>query len=576
MTGFNLRRLSPHPGPLPVATPEELLRILYAHRGIADPSEATLELAALAPPEALQGIDTAVDLLARQIIGGGHLLVVGDYDADGATASALAVCALRELGAQRVSFLIPSRFTNGYGLSPALVEAAAAQGVDLILTVDNGISSHQAVARANALGIPIVVTDHHLPGECLPPAAAIVNPNQPGCPFPSKHLAGVGVVFYLLAGLRRRLRELGWFGPRHPEPNLAALLDLVAVGTIADVVALDRNNRILVEQGLRRIRAGRCRPGIRALLQVSGCDPAWVTATDLAFQVAPRLNAAGRLSEMSLGVECLLADDPNEALKLAGRLDALNRERKALEAGMKVEAEVLVDALRLDNETLPPALCLFGPDWHQGITGILASRIRDRYHRPTIAFADAGEGRLRGSGRSIEGLHLRDTIAWIDRCHPGLIEQFGGHAMAVGLTIQRRDLERFRLAFNASVTELGACPPVPEIYSDGILPPSLLTLETAEALAFAGPWGKGFPEPRFDGPFAVIERRLMGEDHLRLRVVPSEGEPIEAIGFRLGDRLEQAEGKVHLVYRLEVNRYQGVNRLRLLIDHLQPTAREGG
>ncbi len=556
-------------------TPHELIARLYAHRGVHDPAGAGLELGALAPLDTLRGLEVAVDRLVEQIMRDGHLLVVGDYDADGATGSALAVRGLRALGARRVSFLVPNRFTQGYGLSLEVVDTAVEQGADLLLTVDNGISSHAAIARANDLGLPVVITDHHLSSGHLPAAAAIVNPNQPGCAFPSKHLAGVGVVFYLLAALRQRLRRLGWFGVERPEPNLADLLDLVAVGTIADVVMLDRNNRILVEQGLRRIRAGRCSPGIRALLEVSGCDPSWVTADELAFYVAPRLNAAGRLAEMSLGVECLLADDPETAMALARRLDALNRERKALEAGMKAEAESLVEALRLDAETLPPALCLFGEDWHQGIAGILAGRIRDRYHRPTIAFAAAGDRWLRGSGRSIEDLHLRDALAWIDQRYPGLIERFGGHAMAAGLTLSRDHLDHFCSAFNEAVrVQLGDWQPVVELLSDGILPPELLTLETAEALALAGPWGKGFPEPRFDGAFEVADRRLLGEDHLKLRLISPDGQPLEAVGFRLGEHFERAQGQVHLVYRLKPNRYQGTTRLRLLIEHLIPAGAE--
>ncbi|QIK39167.1 single-stranded-DNA-specific exonuclease RecJ [Caldichromatium japonicum] len=567
MTTIRIRRLSA--APILARTPDELIVRLYAHRGIYDPATATLDLEALIPPDALHGLESAVEHLVEQIRRGGHLLVVGDYDADGATGSALAVRGLRALGAERVSFLVPSRFTNGYGLSPQIIDVALDQRADLLLTVDNGTSSHAAIAYANDLGLPVVVTDHHLVSGCLPEAAAIVNPNQPSCAFPSKHLAGVGVVFYLLAALRRRLRALGWFGAGRPEPNLADLLDLVAVGTIADVVMLDRNNRILVEHGLRRIRAGRCRPGILALFELSGRDHTRTTAADLAFYIAPRLNAAGRLSDMSLGLECLLTDDPDKARALAQRLDALNRERKALEAEMRAQAEVLVKALRFDDETLPPALCLFGEDWHQGIAGIIAGRIRDRYHRPTIAFASGGDGRLRGSGRSIEALHLRDALAWVDQRSPGLIERFGGHAMAAGLTLHMDQLDTFRLAFAEAVRlQFGDTPPMPELLSDGVLPPELLTLETAEALRLAGPWGKGFPEPCFDGAFEVLDRGIMGESHLRLRVMLPNGQPVEAVGFRLGEHLERAQGRVHLVYRLEANRYQETTRLRLLIDHL--------
>ncbi|MGQ9660690.1 MAG: single-stranded-DNA-specific exonuclease RecJ [Thermochromatium sp.] len=571
MTPIRIRRVPDRNEAIPARDPGELLTILYAQRGLADPAEAAPGLAALAPVMSLHGLDAAVERLIAAIQFDQSILVVGDYDADGATGSALAVRGLRDLGARRVSFLVPSRFSNGYGLSPAVVEAARGQGADVILTVDNGISSHAAIVRARELGLSVVVTDHHLPGEVLPEADAIVNPNQPGCGFPSKHLAGVGVVFYLLAALRGRLRAMGWFGPARPEPNLAERLDLVALGTVADMVSLDRNNRILVEQGLRRVRAGRACAGVLALLQVAGRDPARATAADFGFFVAPRLNAAGRLAEMSLGVECLLTDDPDRALAMAQQLDALNRERRAIEGSIKEAAEAVLDALILDGESLPPGLCLFGEDWHQGVSGIVAARLRERYHRPTIAFADAGDGRLRGSGRSIEGLHLRDAIAWVDRRHPELIEHFGGHAMAAGLTLRPGCLEPFRDAFVEAVrVQLGDIPPTPEIRSDGALPVELLTVETAEALRFAGPWGKDFPEPRFDDVFEVVEAHLVGDDrrHLKLRVAPPGGDVIEAIAFGLGERIEAARGAVRLVYRLDVNNYRGRQSLQLLVDHL--------
>ncbi len=560
------------PGAWRPATPGDLLREIYARRG-EDWSETGLGLGGLAPFQSLLGIGPAVDLLFETIQAGRSILVVGDYDADGATGSALAVLGLRALGAARVSYLVPSRFAFGYGLSPAVVDAAAGNGPGLIVTVDNGVSSVGGVARANELGIPVLVTDHHLPGERLPDAAAIVNPNQPGCPFPSKHLAGVGVVFYLLAALRSRLRDTGWFLPARPEPNLAGLLDLVALGTVADVVTLDRNNRILVDQGLRRIRAGRCRPGIRALLQVAGRDPARATATDLAFFAGPRLNAAGRIEEMSIGVECLLSDDPERALELARQLDELNRRRREIEGGMREEAEAVVDGLALDGDGLPPGLCLFGEGWHQGVSGIVAARIRERYHRPVIAFAEAGDGLLRGSARSIDGLHIRDLIEAVDRRCPGLIERFGGHAMAAGLSLRAEALGAFREAFAQAVRDqVGDAPAVREILSDGELPAPLMTLETAEALRFGGPWGKGFSEPLFDGAFEVLEARLVGERHLKLRVGTPEGVPLDAIGFNLGERLTEAAGQVRLAYRLDVNEYRGVRAPQLILEHLQSPA----
>ena len=556
-------------------TPTELLSRLYSNRGLDGAEESAPGLSALHPADALRGIDQAVDLLVHHIRAGGHLLIVSDYDADGATGGALAVRGLRSLGAAQVSYLIPSRFAFGYGLSPAVVDAAAPRRPNLLITVDNGIAGVAGVARAAELGIPVLVTDHHLPGERLPDAAAILNPNQPGCTFPSKHLAGVGVVFYLLVAARTRLREQSWFGAGRPEPNLANLLDLVALGTVADVVTLDRNNRILVEQGLRRIRAGRCSPGVRALLTIGGRDPSRATATDLAFVAAPRLNAAGRIEDMSVGVECLMTDDPQVAAELASRLDALNRRRREIEGEMKDAAESSLAGLCLDGATLPPGLCLFGEDWHQGVSGIVAARIRERYHRPVIAFANGGDGFLRGSARSVEGVHVRDLIALVDRQDPGLIERFGGHAMAAGLSIRPEALSRFREAFAEAVrTVVGDRPPQPEIASDGALPQQLMTLETAETLRVAGPWGNGFPEPRFDGTFDVLSARLVGERHLKLRLAGSAAEdgPIEAIGFNLGEQLAEAGGAVRLAYRLDVNDFRGNRSAQLILEHLEPAA----
>jgi single-stranded-DNA-specific exonuclease len=556
---------------VPPATPQELLQRLYARRG-QGAGEGDLGLGGLLPYRSLAGIERAVAVLAATLRSGRYILVVGDYDADGATGSALAVLGLRALGATAVSYLVPSRFAHGYGLSPPVVDAAAPLGPGLILTVDNGIASLAGVEHASRLGIPVLVTDHHLPGDSLPDAAAIVNPNQPGCPFPSKHLAGVGVVFYVLAALRAALREIGWFAAGRPEPNLADLLDLVALGTVADVVSLDRNNRILVEQGLKRIRAGRGRPGIRALLQVAGRDPARATAMDLGFFAGPRLNAAGRLEEMSLGVECLLAEDPARALELATRLDELNRQRREIEEGMRAQAEYLVERLTFRGDDLPAGLCLFGRGWHQGVSGILAARIRERYHRPVVAFAEAGDGLLRGSARSVEGLHIRDLIDGVDRRHPGLIERFGGHAMAAGLTLRAESLPAFRAAFAAAArAELGDLPPERELHSDGELPQGLLNLETAETLRLGGPWGKGFPEPLFDGAFEVTSARLVADRHLKLRVRAGRGPLLEAIGFNLGERLRQAQGQVRLAYRLDVNEYLGRRSPQLILEHLQST-----
>jgi single-stranded-DNA-specific exonuclease len=545
-----------------------LMHRLYHSRG-ARPGDAR-RLADLHPLHQLQGNTEAATLLARLIMDGGRILVVGDYDADGATGTAVALLGLRALGAAEVDHLIPSRFTNGYGLSPAVVDVAASRAPDLILTVDNGIASLAGVERANALGIPVLITDHHLPGEQLPAAAAIVNPNQPGCSFPSKALAGVGVVFYLLVATRACLRAQGWFGSARTEPNLAEFLDLVALGTVADVVLLDANNRILVEQGLQRLRHGHCRPGLRALLEIGGCRLEQVSARDLGFVAGPRLNAAGRLEDMSIGVECLTTEDPVHAMRLARELDGLNRQRRELEIEMRDAAETLVARLSGPQDALPAGLCLFGEDWHQGVVGIVASRLKDHYHRPTIVFARAAEGRLSGSARSIEGLHLRDLLADIERGHPGLMERFGGHAMAAGVTLEAEHLETFRQAFATAVAaELGQTPQVREILSDGELAGSLLSLETAEALRIAAPWGKGFPEPLFDGEFAVSEVHILKDRHLKLRARAGDGTQIEAIGFDLAAQGDGLGRRAHLAYRLDVNNYRGLRHPQLLLEHAQ-------
>ncbi len=550
-----------------------LLRRIYLARGVRDDLGCRLPLAALQPAATLRDIERAAALLAERVTTGASILVVGDYDADGATGSALAVRGLRAMGAARVSYLVPSRFAEGYGLSPAVVEAARDWGPDLILTVDNGIAAVEGVARAQALGIPVIVTDHHLAGDSLPAAAAIVNPNQPADPFPSKHLAGVGVVFYLLAALRLRLRELGWFGSHRAEPRLADFLDLVALGTVADLVTLDQNNRILVERGLKRIRSGLGNPGIHALLTVAGSDPHRAVARDLGFHAGPRLNAAGRLEDMSLGVECLLTDDPEQALALARHLDLLNRRRREIENEMKQEADAALAVLHLEPGGLPPALCLYEPGWHQGVVGILAARVRERWHRPAIAFAPAEEGLLRGSARSIEGLHMRDLIDAVDKRHPGLIQRFGGHAMAAGLSLAETALPPFRAAFYQAVRdEIGEAPPVREILSDGELPPQAFDLATARVLRHAGPWGKGFPEPVFDGVFRVLGRKRLGAgEHLalRLRAEQGGGLPIEGIAFRHGDQYGAPGDRVRLAYRLDVNEFRGEFKPQLILEHLE-------
>ena len=564
-----LRSIQRPPGAeQPLHRLDALLERLYRHRGLSTGVEH--RLSALHPVSQLLGIEAAAALLADYIQAQRQLLIVGDYDADGATGTAVALLGLRALGAGALDSLVPSRFAQGYGLSPAVVEIAAERRPDLLITVDNGIASHAGLARARELGLPVLITDHHLPGAELPEAAALVNPNQPGCPFPSKHLAGVGVMFYLLIATRAELRRRGWFQGHRKEPNLAELLDLVALGTVADVVTLDANNRILVEQGLRRIRAGHCRLGLRALLEIAGVDLTRASARDLAFAAAPRLNAAGRLEDMSAGIACLVTDKPLEAMHLAQRLQALNQERRALTHGMSQDAERLLAEI-LAQQELKAGLCLFAEDWHEGVVGILAARVRERCQRPVIAFAVGGDGLLKGSARSIEGLHLRDCLAAVDHAHPGLITRFGGHAMAAGLSLSREALASFEQAFAEAVREaLGPDPATPVLHSDGALGPALLSLPTAEALRVAAPWGKGFSEPLFDGQFEVSAPRLLKERHLKLRVRPAQGPPLDAIGFNLADQHPGGATQARIAYRLEVNDYRGLRSPQLLIEQLVP------
>lgn len=568
-----MRREVPPEAIRPFADLDGLLGRIYAARGIRSREELDLSAGCLISPERLDGVGVAVELLHRTLIEDGRILVVGDYDADGATGTALAVRGLRALGFGQVDFLAPDRFRFGYGLSPEIVALALERGPDLILTVDNGVSSIEGVAAAKAAGIHVIVTDHHLPGEQLPEADAIVNPNLQAADFPSKALAGVGVVFYLLLALRTHLRAQGWFeAPARPEPNLGHLCDLVALGTVADVVPMDRNNRILVGQGLNRIRSGKGVVGVRALLEAAGRDPAKATATDLGFAAAPRLNAAGRLEDMTLGIECLLTDDPAEARGLADRLDGLNRERRGIEGEMRREAEVVLDGLLRENgHEWPFGVCLYGDNWHQGVVGIVASRVKERIHRPVIAFAPTGEGTLKGSGRSVEGLHLRDALDAIATRHPELIVRFGGHAMAAGLTLNAGDLDRFQRAFDDEVrARFGEQGIDPLLHTDGELAPERFNLETAQLLREAGPWGQRFPEPTFDGDFRVMERRVVGERHLKLALQPAgEGPVLEAIAFFMGDSPVALGDTVRAVFRLDVNEFRGARNLQLQILHLE-------
>ena len=545
------------------------LKQIYANRGIQHPDELVLALNKLLPPHSLRGIDDAAGLLADAIESEGRVLIVGDFDADGATSCAMAVSVLRQMGLAEVAYLVPNRFEFGYGLTPEIVELAAAQAPDLIVTVDNGISSVEGVAAARQLGISVLITDHHLPGAVLPQADVIVNPNQPGCTFPSKSLAGVGVMFYVLSALRATLRERDWFAERGIEPpNLGDALDLVALGTVADVVPLDRNNRILVAAGLARIRSGRARPGIEALFEVASRDHRAATASDLGFIVGPRLNAAGRLDDMSIGIECLLAESSVSARERAQTLHQLNRERRDIEQSMQEDALQQLASLDLTTDALPFAMTLYDPTWHQGVIGILASRIRERTHRPTVVFAQAGDGWLKGSGRSIPGIHLRDMLDLVATQHPGLLSKFGGHAMAAGLSLPEGRLDDFQQALNHVIAAtLNHQSPQRVQDSDGALKAEELTLTVAEQVTQAGPWGQQFPEPLFDGEFAVRRHRIVGEKHLKLSLEVDDTE-VEAIAFNVdvADWLENPLQRLGALYRLGINDYRGDRSPQLVID----------
>ena len=533
---------------------------LFAARGLASMDELATTLAALAAPERLHHVDDAARLLADAIAEKKKLLIVADYDADGATACAVGVKALRSMGAT-VDYLVPNRFEHAYGLSPEIVREAAKRSPDLLITVDNGIAAVDGIEEANRLGIRVLVTDHHLPGAQLPPAACIVNPNQEGCGFPSKHLAGVGVIFYVMLALRAELRRRGAFADGNG-PNLAELLDLVALGTVADVVRLDANNRILVKQGIARIRAGRACPGLAALLEVAGRSPRAASAYDLGFSAGPRLNAAGRLDDMSLGIECLLATDGGRARELAVRLDHLNRERRQIEGDMQETALKMMEGFQAGDTY---TLAVHHPEWHGGVVGILASRLKDRFHRPVFAFADENGGKLKGSGRSIAGLHLRDALDLVDKRSPRMLERFGGHAAAAGATLARERLEDFRAAFEAVARELLTPADLElRIETDGELEAAEMSYEFA-CLLKDQVWGQGFPEPRFVGDFRVESQKVVGEKHLKL-MLSSAGRRQEAIRFGSPDAVPAS---IRAVYRLDVNEYLGVQSVQLVLEHVE-------
>ena len=557
-----------------------LLKRIYAAREVSDLSQLDNELNQLLPYHDLLNIDKACDYLAAMLQQQLRVLVIGDFDADGATSSALLVSVLRSFGLQHIDYLVPNRFEYGYGLTPEIVMVAADKKPDWIITVDNGISSHDGIAKAHELNIKVMVTDHHLPGDSLPPAEVIINPNQPGCAFASKSLAGVGVVFYVLLALRARLREINWFQQNNiAEPNLAHALDLVALGTVADVVSLDRNNRILVHQGIRRMRLGQMRPGIRALIEASKRSVHQLVATDLGFGVGPRLNAAGRLDDMSLGIECLLTDNDDTAKMIAEQLSLLNEERKQIGDDMQLQALQIVTNLHLGEEkNLPAGLCLYDASWHQGVIGILASRIKELYHRPVIAFAESEKGLLKGSARSVKGVNIRDVLDLIDKRHPGLIIKFGGHAMAAGLTLYEKEFAQFSRAFAEEIACVLTADDLQGVYySDGELELDEYTLEIATLLREGGPWGQSFPEPCFDGEFIVLNQRLVGSKHLKLQLgFPGSHRILDAIYFNINtdEWPNRRIDRVRAVYKLDVNEYQSRRNVQLLIEHLEGVIEE--
>ncbi|HAU1513651.1 TPA: single-stranded-DNA-specific exonuclease RecJ [Legionella pneumophila] len=556
----------------------DVLKRIYITRGISDESQLDKQLQTLLPFHTLKGINEACLRLENALRSEQRILIIGDFDTDGATSTALAITALRAMGARFVEYLVPNRFEFGYGLTPAIVEVASKWQPHLIITVDNGIASFEGVDAANKMGIDVLITDHHLPAESLPDACAIVNPNQPGCLFPSKSIAGVGVIFYVMLALRRHLSNCNWFNEINmPEPNMASFLDLVALGTVADVVGLDQNNRIMVNQGMMRIRQGQCREGIKALIEIAGRDCSRLRESDLGFAIAPRLNAAGRLDDMSLGIECLITTDPKMARNFCQQLDELNLERRQIESEMKEQAMLALEKLSINDEKnkhLPIALCLHDKTWHQGVIGILAGRMKEKYHRPVIAFASVSEHELKGSARSVPDLNIRDVLAAVDKDNPGLILKFGGHAMAAGLSISPELLNDFRSAFVSEVLkhlDLSQCEG--EILTDGPLQSHELNLETAQLIQQAGPWGQAFAEPVFDNVFEILDQRIVGKNHLKMTLISSQGgEQLDAIAFNVdlkswpNHRIKY----VHAAYKLDINFYQGRTRLQLLIQAMNP------
>jgi single-stranded-DNA-specific exonuclease len=564
------RRQIPEHGPWPT-TISPLLQRVFASRGVINPEQAELKLANLLSPDQLSGMDNAVDLLLKAIQAQKHIVIVGDFDCDGATGTAVAMRGLKMLGAECVSYQVPHRIVHGYGLSPALVEHIVGMKPELIITVDNGIACHAGVAAAKANGWQVLITDHHLPGEKLPPADAIINPNLDGDDFPSKAMSGVGVMFYLLLALRKKMRDLDIL--TQPEPDLSTLLDLVAVGTVADLVSLDYNNRLLVSAGIKRFRKNQCQVGLKALAEISGRDIRKLVASDIGFAIGPRLNAAGRLEDMSLGIECLLTDDETRAYQLAEILNGINVERRGLQQQMVDDADALVDSVSLEMQSESSAWCFYDETWHPGVVGLVASKLKERLHRPVIAFAPADDGSdiLRGSARSIQGFHIRDALAEVDAKYPGLIERFGGHAMAAGLSLQKEHLDDFRVAFNdAAQSRLSDELLQAVCLSDGELKVHEFSRELAEELRLAGPWGQGFPEPVFDNIFEVKEWKILSERHIKycLRLDGSDF-ALSAIHFG-GYMGVEPPRRLHIAYQLELDDFRGRCDVQLLIRHSLP------
>ncbi|MFT5676386.1 MAG: single-stranded-DNA-specific exonuclease [Paraglaciecola sp.] len=550
------------------------LKQIYAARGISEASQLERGVKSLLHYQQLAGIEKAVVILADAIATQKHIIVIGDFDADGATSTALSILALDMMGSKKHSYLVPNRFDFGYGLSPEIVAVAHQQQAEVIMTVDNGIACFAGVEKAKNLGMTVLITDHHLPAESLPIADAIVNPNQPDCQFLSKNLAGVGVAFYLMLALRAHLREKNWFAEQQLEiPNLAALLDIVALGTVADVVTLDDNNRILVHQGLQRIRSEKCRPGIQAMIEVAGKDKRKMVSTDLGFVLGPRLNAAGRLDDMSMGIECLLTEDPARARQIAVQLDSLNRERREIEGSMQQEAVRALDGLELSKDNMPHGLVLYQADYHQGVIGILAGRIKDKYFRPTVAFAHQDDDNLKGSARSIPGLHIRDLLEELNSRYPDIITKFGGHAMAAGLSLPLNKLSAFTQLFDQLAEEnLQGKSLSGELTSDGELSDQELSLDFAQLLKDAGPWGQGFPEPLFDGSFELMDQRIVGQKHLKMMVKNPSGILLDAIAFNVDTNIwpDKNIKQVNLAYKLDINEFRNRVSLQLMVEGLAP------